>query len=98
MAAITSIIAGITAAAGVAGAVTAYQAGEDQEDAIKKQEAAARAAQAEQEALALTEKKEADKKVAEAQQRLLKGSTGGGGLLYGSELGVTDDKSQTLGG
>lgn len=96
MAVLTALaIAGAVAA--TAGAVSAYQAGEDQEDALKAQRRAAEKAQADQKALADKEKKAADLKAKDAQQRLLKGATGGGGLLYGSELGVTDDKTDTLG-
>jgi len=92
------IVGALTAAAGVAGAVTSYKAGEAQEDALKKQQKEAEKAQAKQEALAIKEKKASDLQLKEGQQRLLKGATGRGGLLYGSELGTGDAQATTLGG
>ena len=67
-------------------------------EANKKSEAAAIAAQKKQETFAQSEKKKADTKLEEQRSRILKGQQGKGGLLFGSELGVTGDtKKQTLG-
>lgn len=97
MAAISTIALVVGAAAAVGGAYTAYAAGEDQKDANAKAEAAARKAQDEQAALAAEEEKAAALKLKDQQARLVRGKQGRGGLLFGSELGVQDDKASTLG-
>ena len=97
MAAISTIALVTAATAAVAGAGIAYQAGEEQKKANEKAEDRAEAAQAEQEALALQEKKAADLNLKESQQRLMKGTSGRSGLLFGSEPGVDDTKQTTLG-
>ena len=93
---------GVLAAAAVVTAVaatySAYQAEEGRKDtkaANKRTEARAVEAQQEQEALAEVEQQEADVKLEEQRARILKGQKGRGGLLFGSELGVTDETTKT---
>ena len=87
----------IAAIAGVASAGVSYQAGEDQKKANDEARRNAEAAQAEQAALAAEEEKAAALKLKDQQARLVRGKQGRGGLLFGSELGVQDDKATTLG-
>lgn len=86
----------VSALASTAGAYTSYKSGERQEEEAKKTQAAATRAQAEQEELALQEKKKSSKELAEAQSRLVRGTSGRTGLLTGTELG-TDTLKTTLG-
>ena len=102
MAALSTIalVTAATVAAGatVSSAIEAKKAGKEQKAATKKAEATALAETKKQEALALSEKKKADTKLEEQRARILKGQTGKGGLLFGSELGVEDEaKKLTLG-
>ena len=91
MAAISTVALVIGAAAAVGGVVISEEARKDAKAATARSEASAREAQAEQEAVALSEKKAADTKLEEQRARILKGQQGRGGLLFGSELGVTDE-------
>ena len=98
----TSVLAwatAATAAVGVYSAVQQKKARKDQKNANAQAEQRARQAQAEQETLALKEKKASSRKLRDEQARLIHGTSGRSGLLFGSELGITDDKQkkQTLG-
>ena len=102
MAAVSTVVlataATLAAGATISSAVEARKAGKLQEHISKQTEAVAKANQKKQEALALKEKKAADTKLEEQRARILKGQTGKGGLLFGSELGVEDEtKKTTLG-
>ena len=97
--------AALVASAVIGAGATAYGAAQ-QSSALKKQEAAQRKAAEEQRkqqevaaAQAAKEKAEAEAAL-KAQQNLLKAAQdakrgGRGGLLFGNELGVTDESEQT---
>lgn len=91
MAALTTVALVVGATAAVGGVAVSAKAASEQKKATARSEEEARKVQAEQEALALSEKKAADTKLEEQRTRILKGQQGRGGLLFGSELGVTDE-------
>lgn len=86
----------VMSAATVASGVTSYRAGEEAKKQASRAEKKAATAQAEQEKMAIADKKASDLALKEQQQKMVKGTSGRTGLLFGSELG-TEDKKQTLG-
>lgn len=99
MAAFTTIALATVAAASAYSAYSAHEGRKDQEAATNRAEAQAKAAQDEQAALAAKEEKASASSLKDQQARLLKGSRGRSGLLFGSELGTEDttNTKQTLG-
>jgi hypothetical protein len=96
-------MSGAIVAAAVVGAVAAgytayesHQAGKEQKKQAERAEFSAREAQAKQEKIAIADKKASDLALKEQQQKMMKGTSGRTGLLFGSELG-TEDKKTTLG-
>ena len=87
----------IAAAGTTATTIEQRKARKAQQKALDNSERMARESQAEQESLALQEKKTASSKLRDQQQRLLRASTGRGGLLFGSETGVQTPTTSTLG-
>jgi len=97
MAAATTIALGVAAGASVFAAYESEKARVEQVKASKKGRRSARSAQAEQTELAQKEEIAANKKLKEQQARLLKGTQGRSGLLFGTEKGTEQPLKQTLG-
>ncbi len=87
----------LSSLATVAGAVETSKQVKKQEEEAKKSRVAATLAQDEQEALAEEEKKRSSEELAESQRRLIKGTSGRTGLLFGAETGVDTNLKTTLG-